>query len=74
MEIEALVARVTAPEPRCLGLLRRMSTPADARAGSGAERYPTMDGRRRDSGQHRRVRRPLVQRTATRVRVLYHAA
>jgi len=62
MEVEAIVARVTAPEGPGLGCRRRVSASADARARPVAECDPALHRRRGDPGQHRRVLRPRVRR------------
>jgi len=63
MQVEAVVAHVTAPEAPRLGCRRRVSTSADARARPAVECDPTLHGRRGDPEQYRRILRPRVLRT-----------
>ena len=69
MEIESVLARVTASERGGFVLLDRVSESAHARTCPVAERHHAPHGRRRDPRQHRRVLRPRVLRAATLVAV-----
>ena len=67
MKIEAVLARVTAPERGRLVLLGLVAQSAHARARTAAERRPALHRRCRRPRQHGRVLRPRVRCAAPRV-------
>ena len=71
MEIEAVVARLTRPEPWRVGDGGQGGAAAtDPGAGPRPERDPALHRRRREPGQHRGLLGPFVHRAPTRIGLL----
>jgi hypothetical protein len=69
MEVETILARVTAPERGGRVLDGHSATLTDALTGPGAEREGALHRRSRDPCQHRRVFPPLVGRARNRIAI-----